>query len=256
LIGLALRKAFGQVAAMIRGFFRLVTQLIALVIVVFGLTAVYIVYDGLNDKGDTADCAVVLGHAVKADGQPGPVLQERLDRAVKLYKDKKVPLIMVSGGKPLEGPDEATAMAKYLKDHNVPEKDIVVDHDGINTAGTAQGVAAIMHKRKLHSVIVVSHYYHITRTKMALGHEGIHTVSQAHVGTFVREDAFNVAREVVALYYYIFQFEVKPAATQATIQAVDEAQKLKTQLQSGADKTKDSADKDAGDKDGAAKETK
>jgi vancomycin permeability regulator SanA len=233
---------------MIRGFFRLLVQLIALVIVGFALTAVYIVYDGLNDKGDTADCAVVLGHAVKADGQPGAILHERLDRAVKLYDDKKVPLIIVSGGFEPGGVNEAAAMANYLKTQGVPADAVVEDPNGAHTSDTAYSVAKIMRGRRLHSVIIVSHYYHITRTKMALEHAGIHEVSQAHVGTFVKGDAFTVAREVAALWYYIFQEYVKPEADKATIQAADEAQKLKVQIQSDASKAKGDVEKDATEK--------
>lgn len=230
---------------MIRRFFRLLSQLISLAFIAFVLTAAYIVYDGLNDKGGPADCAVVLGHAVKADGQPGLILRERLDRAVQVYRDRKAPLIIVSGGQHLDAPDEAAAMAKYLEAHQVPAEVIVEDHKGDNTADTARNVAAIMRARKLRSVMIVSHYYHITRTKMALQHAGIIQVSQVHVGTATRADIYTIAREVVALYYYLVKDYVEPAAAKAVVQAADEAQKLKGQIQSEADKTKDSEPADA-----------
>jgi vancomycin permeability regulator SanA len=233
---------------MIRGLFRLLSQLVALIILGFALTAVYIVYDGLNDKGDTADCAVVLGHAVKAGGQPGAILQERLDRAVKLYNVKKVPLIIVSGGLESGSVDESVAMASYLEAQGVPAGAVIKDPNGAHTSDTAHSVAKIMHERHLHSVMIVSHYYHITRTKVALEHEGIHEISQAHVGTVVKQDMFTIAREVGALWYYIFQEYVKPEATQATIQAADEAQKLKAQIQSDTGKAKDDVEKNAKDK--------
>ena len=221
---------------MIRGFFRLVFQLITLAVLVFIGTGVWLVYDGLNDQGDHADCAVVLGHAVKADGQPGPILRARLDRAVKLFRDGEVPLVIVSGASHLDSHDEATSMARYLEEHQVPAEDIVEDHGGLNTDGTARGVAKIMRQRNLHSVMVVSHYYHITRTKLALRHEGITGLSQAHVGAVGKQDAFNVAREVVGIYYYIFKYYLKPAASEASVQAEAVTEQVKDKLNSATDK--------------------
>ena len=229
---------------MIRGLFRLLMQLITLVIVAFALTVVYIVYDGLNDKGTTADCAVVLGHALKSDGQPGPILNERLDLAVKLYHDRAVPRIIVSGGLEPGGADEAVGMANYLEAQGVPADAIVVDSNGAHTAETARDVAEIMHQRGFHSVMIVSHYYHITRSKLALQHEGIHQISQAHVGTFVKDDAFNVVREAAALWYYIYQDYLQPTIAKATVQAQAEAQVLKAKISSEASQAKEKVQKD------------
>jgi vancomycin permeability regulator SanA len=226
---------------MIRGLFRLIFQLLLLAILVLIGTGVWLVYDGLNDKGDHADCAVVLGHAVKADGQPGAVLHERLDRAVELFRDGKVPLIIVSGASHLDSHDEAASMARYLEEHQVPALNIVEDHGGLNTDGTARGVAQIMRELHFHSVMIVTHYYHITRTKLALQHAGITDISQAHVGAVHKEDAFNVAREVVGIYYYLFKYYVKPEADKASVQAEAVTEQLKEKIQSAADTAKEKA---------------
>jgi vancomycin permeability regulator SanA len=224
---------------MIRGLFRLLFQIITLVVLVLIGTGIWLVYDGLNDQGDTAACAVVLGHAVKADGQPGPVLRARLDRAVKLFRDGKVPLVVVSGASHLDSHDEATSMALYLEAHMVPAAAIVEDHGGLNTDGTARGLARIMRERHLHSVMVVSHYYHITRIKLALRHEGITEISQAHVGAVHKEDAFNVVREVVGIYYYIFNYYVKPAASTARVDAQAVTETVKEKINSATQKVED-----------------
>jgi vancomycin permeability regulator SanA len=238
-----LRGLSGKFAAMIRGFFRLVFQLLMLAILAVIGTGVWLVYDGLSDKGEHADCAVVLGHAVKADGQPGVILRQRLDRAVELFRDGKVPLVIVSGASHLNSHDEATSMARYLEEHQVPAPNIIEDHGGFNTDGTAHGVAEIMRKLHLTSVMIVSHYYHITRTKLALRHEGITDIEQAHVGAVRQEDAFNVAREVVGIYYYLFKYYLKPAADKASVQAAAATEQIKAKVQSAADAAKEQAKK-------------
>ena len=224
---------------MLRGLIRFLLQLITLAIVVAALTAVWIVYDGINDQGDTGDCAVVLGTAVKANGAPAPVLQERLDRAIQLYQAHKVPLVIVSGADHVGGNNEATAMAAYVEAQGVPAAAVIQDHGGINTDGTAHDTAMIMRERDLHSVVVVTSYYHIARTKMALRREGVTIIGQAHSGVVRKEDAFAIAREVVDIYYHLFKYYLAPATTKAVAAAQVEAVKLQEQISSSVQKTED-----------------
>jgi vancomycin permeability regulator SanA len=223
---------------MIRGFFSLVFKLIALAFLVFVGTVIWLVYDGLTDQGDHADVAVVLGNGIKRDGEPGQILRERLDRAVELFEANKFPLIIVSGATRLGGYDEAKSMAQYLERHAVPVEAIIEDHQGANTDETSRSVAAIMRARNLHSVMIVTHYYHITRTKLSLDHVGISDIKQAHVGTVHKGDVFAIEREVAGIYYYLFKFYILPAAEKAKVQAVKEGDKLKADAQVEADKVK------------------
>jgi vancomycin permeability regulator SanA len=219
---------------MIRGFFRLLSRLLTIVALALVLTAVWIVYDGMNDSGSKADCAVVLGAAMLADGQPSPVLQERLDKAIEVYRAGRVPIIIVSGADHVEGDgySEAPGMGRYLMAHGVPGPAILEDRGGINTDATAHDVAAEMRARGYKSVMIVTSYYHITRTKLAFWREGIHDTAQAHAGVVRKEDAFSIAREVIDLYYHLFKFYLAPAAQQAAVVARDEAQKLGGQIKS------------------------
>jgi vancomycin permeability regulator SanA len=233
----------GRLLRMIRWLFRTALQLLLLVAVVLVFTAVWIVYDGLNDTGNSADCAVVLGAAIRADGQPAEVLRERLDRAVQLYRDQKVANIIVSGADHVEGHNEADGMAAYLKSHGVPAKAIIEDHGGTNTDGTARGTAKIMRDHHFKSVMIVTHYYHITRTKMALKREGVTGISQVHAGTVTKADAFNIAREVVDIYYHLVRFYLGPAAAKASVTAQAEAVKVTTQIQSETHNMENNAQK-------------
>lgn len=224
---------------MLRGLFRFLLQLITLALVVAVLTGVWIVYDGINDQGDTGDCAVVLGTGVKANGTPGPVLHGRLDRAVQLYLAHDVPLIIVSGADHVGGNNEASAMAAYLETQGVPATAIIQDHDGVNTDATAHDTAAIMRERGLHSVVVVTSYYHIARTKMAMRREGVTIIGQAHSGVVDKQDAFPIAREVADIYYHLFKYYLAPATTKAVAAAQVEAAKLQEQISSSVEKVQD-----------------
>ena len=226
---------------MIRGFFRLLT-LAALALV---FTAVWVVYDGLNDSGDKADCAVVLGAAVRSDGQPSPVLRQRLDRAIEVYRAGRVPVIIVSGADQVEGEgfSESRAMGQYLEAHGVPGLAVIEDHHGVNTDATARDVAEVMRQHGFRSVMVVTSYYHITRTKMALKREGVHAIAQVHAGVVNKEDAFNIAREVIDIYYHLFKFYLGPAAQKAAVAAKAAVQQIGSQIGSETNKIEQTGEK-------------
>ncbi len=228
---------------MIRGLFRLIFRLIVLAVLVLVGTAIWIVYDGLNDHGEHADCAAVPGGAIRRDGVPGPILRARLDHAIELYRAGKFPLIIVSGATKLGGYDESAAMSNYLVEHQVPVAAVIQDKTGVHTSETGEDVARIMKARHLNSVMIVTNYYHITRTKLALQLAGIHDIDQSHVGVVTKDDAFMIARETLALYYYLGKFYVLPAAEKAKEEAKPTLEKVKEEVKTGSDKVEEEADK-------------
>jgi vancomycin permeability regulator SanA len=227
---------------MIRGLFWLLYRLIALAVLVFVGTAVWIVADGLNDSGTSADVAVVLGNSIQKNGVPAPILRARLDRAIELYQKGEFPLIIVSGATRLGG-DEPAAMCNYLVEHQVRIGAIVQDRGGANTDDTSEDVERIARERNLRSVMIITDYYHITRTKLALRHAGVRDIEQAHSGVVKTEDAPRLAREILALYFYLGKFYLIPWAHQAGQEAQVNGEKLKEQAQIEAEKLKEDADK-------------
>ena len=230
-------------AGMIRGFFQLIFRLVLLAVLVVAFTVIWIVYDGLNDHGDHADVAVVLGNAVRKDGLPGGILRHRLDRTVELFRAGKFPLVIVSGATKLGGYDEPAVMANYLVEHEIPRGSIIQDKMGATTDDTGLDVARIMRARHLQTAMIVTNYYHITRAKLALQHAGIHNVEQEHVGVVSPDDAAMVAREVVALYYYLGRYYLIPAAEKARVEAQVDAKKIQQEASEDGQKAKDAANK-------------
>ncbi|QJX48840.1 YdcF family protein [Hymenobacter taeanensis] len=158
--------------------------------------------DGLLDTTEPADCLVVLGNTVNADGSLSARLQARLDKALELYKAGVSPLIFVSGGLGKEGHYEGTAMQRYLVAKGVPSMAIVVDNAGNNTLATARNFARIAHARNLSSALVVTQFFHVTRTKLLLRQQGIATVEGAHAEYVEWRDVYALLREFFAYYAY------------------------------------------------------
>src|SRR6476660_3175111 len=120
---------------------------------------IYISIDGLRNYNGTADVAVILGNRVFADGSLSSWLKGRTDKALELYKEKKVKKIYASGGISRNDDGdypEGTAMKEYLVKHGVPPNDVVADNAGQNTFLTAKDFRSWNAQQKYQSVIVVS----------------------------------------------------------------------------------------------------
>ncbi|MDC8757197.1 YdcF family protein [Janthinobacterium fluminis] len=158
--------------------------------------------DGLRDNVQRCDVAIVLGSKVELDGRPSARLAARLDKAAALYRAGLFPRVIVSGGLGKEGYDEAAVMRDYLVAHAVPAPAIIVDSGGVNTTATARNSAALMRAGGLRSAVVVTQYFHIPRTRLALRDSGVATVYSAHADYFEWRDIYSTLREAVALPVY------------------------------------------------------
>ncbi len=167
----------------------------------------WLLYDGLTDEPFTAHVAVVMGNAVDAPGKPSPRLKSRLDKAYQLYLDRRVQRILVSGGVDDKSLQEGLEMGRYLVRRGIPKEMIWVDDLGDNTYRTASNAQMIMSPyRQFRSVVVVSNYYHILRSKLAFTNCGTLAVYGAHANHFEWRDVWwSIPREVLGFYAYMFK---------------------------------------------------
>lgn len=163
---------------------------------------------GFRETLFAADAAVVPGNQVFPDGVPSRRLAARLDRAVALYRQGSCPVIIVSGGIGREGIDEARAMASYLFRHGIPEHAVVIDSSGVNTAATARFASRWLSENNGSSIIVVSQFFHLPRTMLAMKRQGISPVGTACADYHEWRDVFSVFRELPALAVYFFRGDI------------------------------------------------
>ena len=172
------------------------------------LHMIYITIDGLCGYSGSADMAIVLGNLVEANGSLSPVLRGRVDRALALYRQGRVARIMVSGGMGLQAGryPEGLAMKQYLVARGVPADRIVEDNHGENTYLTAKDFLPVADSLQVHSVIVVSSFYHITRTKYILRKLGVRNVHSDASQAFFWNDLIGLPRDAVAFYKYLLVY--------------------------------------------------
>jgi vancomycin permeability regulator SanA len=168
--------------------------------------SIFISIDGLSDNFATSDVAVVLGNKVNKDGKPSERLKARLDVAVNLFNDSLVRFIVVSGGVGSEGFDEALVMKNYLIRKGVMDGFIIVDNQGYNTFLTASNFVEINETYHFESLVLVSQFFHLSRTKLIFRKFGFKKLSTAHAKYFEWRDIYSLLREFPAYYKYLFKF--------------------------------------------------
>jgi vancomycin permeability regulator SanA len=157
---------------------------------------------GLSDHLGYADTALVLGNKVNPDGSLSPRLEGRMAEAVSRYREGRFQRIIVSGATGREGIDEAQAMRGYLLQRDVPAESIVVDSNGANTFASARFTADYLQRNGLRSVLVITQYFHVPRTELALRKFGVPEVYSAHAHYFEWRDLFSVQRELFGYVRY------------------------------------------------------
>lgn len=182
---------------------RFLRILLRLLLVFVTATTCAIFFVGLQNDVVSCDVAVVLGAGVHKNGIPSQRLAARLDKAIELYRQNRFAMVIVSGGIDQDGTDEAKAMRNYLAAQHIPLEAILMDNQGFNTQATAKNTAMLMQIYQLHNVMIISQFFHIPRTRLALYANGIRDVHSAFPRNFERRDVYSVFREVLAIPYYL-----------------------------------------------------
>lgn len=165
----------------------------------YAASALALVSMGADESGGaSADCIFVPGMAVYGERKPGLGLQARLELALELYREKRAPWIVVSGGD-VGDHNEAEVMVEWLRAHGVPSDAIISESRSRSTRENAIYSAPLMKQRGIKRALIVSQWFHLPRVKIALGDEGIATINaQAQGPTFVGSIA-PIAREAVLM---------------------------------------------------------
>ncbi len=108
-----------------------------------------------------AQIGIVLGASMWG-AEPSPGLRERLEEALRLYRNGTVQRLIVSGG--LDQPDfpytEAEGMQRYLVDRGVPKQHILLENQATSTYENLLFSQRIMKEYGWTSTVIITHSYH------------------------------------------------------------------------------------------------
>ena len=155
-------------------------------------------------------CIMVLGAGVYSDGTPTPMLRNRLDTAVALYKAGAAPKLLLTGDNGQMEYNEVVVMLSYAVEKGVPEKDIFLDHAGFSTYESVYRAKEVFQVKR---AIVVTQTYHLFRAlygcnSMKIEALGAGADQEEYVGAGARE-----LREVLARDKDWAKWKVKPEPT-------------------------------------------
>lgn len=158
---------------------------------------------GKTEYQRPADVAVVFGARVYADGRPSDALADRVRTGCYLYRDGLINKLLFSGGPGDGAVHETESMKQMAIRLGVRPEDILTDQAGLNTQATVRNTSALLSQLRVSRVLVVSHFYHLPRIKLAYHRAGweVYTVP-ARETYLLRQMPYNMAREVAALWVY------------------------------------------------------
>ncbi len=118
------------------------------------------IFEEISDL-PTSNTIIVLGASVHSDGKLSPILQDRVDTALNIFRAGKASQFLLSGDNRRNDYDEVSAMKNYLLERDVPENLIFTDPAGIDTYDSMYRSNFIY---QVPNAIVVTQNFHLPRT--------------------------------------------------------------------------------------------
>lgn len=129
----------------------------------FLLFMIYVVFLQIIPRKKDFDYVIIHGSGLLGGDRVPKLLQDRLDKAIEVYRSDPSPTILIpSGG---QGPDEkipeAEAMKRYLLSKGIPEKDIIPEERSTTTLENLRFSQEILDSRegRKYTALVTSNYH-------------------------------------------------------------------------------------------------
>jgi vancomycin permeability regulator SanA len=165
---------------------------------------------GTTDYRRPADVAVVFGARVYASGSPSPLLEDRIQTGLELYRSGLVSTIVMSGGDGADGFNEARVMRDEAIRAGVAPSAIVLDAAGDSTEATVANTVALLTIRNGGElparIIAVSQAYHLPRIQLSFATAGVDVLTVPAADPVpIGEMPILVVREVPAFWVYFLR---------------------------------------------------
>lgn len=160
------------------------------------------------EKVPSEPVAIVFGAGVWADGTPTPMLADRVEGAVELYRLGRVNKILMTGDNATPEYNEVVAMQQYAERLGVPSQDIKLDYAGFSTYESCYRAKVIFGVER---AVLITQKYHLPRAVYTCNQLGIEAVGLGTPdwGKF-RDDSmrFYTQREVLAVIKAILELHI------------------------------------------------
>jgi uncharacterized SAM-binding protein YcdF (DUF218 family) len=152
---------------------RIITVIVILALIgpAYGISQVWRAAN--NPVVRQADVIVVLGTA-QLNGKPGDALEARLVEAQRIFELGYAPtIITVGAGAPGDRTTEAASGKYWLRTEGIPSRKITAVEEGRDTLTSTKAYAAVMKKRYVSDVIIVTDPFHCARAITMANEQGV-----------------------------------------------------------------------------------
>lgn len=164
-------------------------------------------------KDYNVDCVLVLGAGVR-NGEPTPILQERILRSTEVFNTGCTDRILMSGDHGREDYDEVNTMKDFATDNSdVLATNILMDHAGFSTYESMYRAKEIF---EVDSLIIVTQEFHLYRAiydARRLGLEAYGVCADGYFNFSLTKELYNDSREFLARVKDFFWCIIQPEPT-------------------------------------------
>lgn len=158
-------------------------------------------------KSEDFDCIMVLGAGLW-DGEPSPMLQERLDFGLIAYETECSEKLLMSGDHGRKEYDEVNKMKEVAVQNGVPADNVFMDHAGFSTYESMYRARDVFQVEKM---VIVTQEYHLYRAVYNARKLGIDAYGFA--ADRLEYPIYNDVREALARLKDFFYCIVEPEPT-------------------------------------------
>lgn len=158
-------------------------------------------------KSEDFDCIMVLGAGLW-DGEPSPMLQERLDFGLIAYETECSGKLLMSGDHGRKEYDEVNKMKEVAVQNGVPADKVFMDHAGFSTYESMYRARDVFQVEKM---VIVTQEYHLYRAVYNARKLGIDAYGFA--ADRLEYPIYNDVREALARLKDFFYCIVEPEPT-------------------------------------------
>ncbi|HPX93931.1 MAG TPA: ElyC/SanA/YdcF family protein, partial [Bacillota bacterium] len=148
------------------------------------------------------DCIIVPGASVIANRRPSPMLQDRLDGAVELYRAGFSERILVSGDHREDNYNEPLVMHRYLVEQGIPDQAILMDHYGLDTYDTIFRAKNVF---RIDTAIIATQRFHLQRALFLADRLGVAASGYATDPRLYASNGYMIIRELGARLKAVYE---------------------------------------------------
>lgn len=112
---------------------------------------------------DAYSCAIVCGYPADEEGKTTALMKARVEKAVELWKDKRVKYLILSGGAVRNPFVEAEVMKAYAVSLGVPRECLITEKQSVSTYHNMMYCKDIMQECGFEDCVIVTNGWHLRK---------------------------------------------------------------------------------------------